>query len=61
MTSLMNVPSAATEVRTRPKIINIYQEDGEERSDGELSSSQFTTTETDATLSPTIRYIKNVW
>jgi hypothetical protein len=33
----------------------LWQEDGEERSDGELSSSQVTTTETDATLSPTIR------
>jgi hypothetical protein len=44
------------ESRQRPKIINIFQEDGEERSDGELSSSQVTTTETDATLSPTIRF-----
>ena len=37
-----------------PKIISHFQ-DGEENSDGDLSSSMMTTTETDCTISPTIR------
>ena len=52
----MSLSMSLSEVRPRPQIINIFQEDGEERSDGELSSSQVTT-ETDATLSPTIRFV----
>ena len=38
-----------------PKIISQFQ-DGEENSDGDLSSSMMTTTETDCTISPTISH-----
>ena len=38
-----------------PKIISHFQ-DGEENSDGDLSSSMMTTTETDCTISPTISH-----
>lgn len=38
-----------------PKIIGHFQ-DGEENSDGDLSSSMMTTTETDCTISPTISH-----
>ena len=40
---------------TPPKIISQFQ-DGEENSDGDLSSSMMTTTETDCTISPTISH-----
>ena len=38
-----------------PKFITHFQ-DGEENSDGDLSSSMMTTTETDCTISPTISH-----
>ena len=38
-----------------PKIVGHFQ-DGEENSDGDLSSSMMTTTETDCTISPTISH-----